>query len=110
GKAIGIVADQDAGRSGIWVPFFGVPASAHRGPAVFALRFGAPILAAVARRRPDGTYFLRGDRIDTTPTGSFEDDVRRLTAALAAHLEREIRVEPSQYFWFHKRWKTRPPE
>jgi KDO2-lipid IV(A) lauroyltransferase len=109
-KAVGIVADQDARSSGVWVPFFGVPASTHRGPALFALKVGSPLFAAVARRKPDGTYLLSGERIDTHSTGAIEEDVIRVTAALAAHLEREVRKDPSQYFWFHKRWKTRPPE
>jgi Kdo2-lipid IVA lauroyltransferase/acyltransferase len=110
GKGVGIVADQDARGIGIFVPFFGIPASTHRGPAHFALRVGAPLFAAVARRMPDGSYLLDGDRIDTRPSGDFDADVRRITAALAAHLEGEIRKDPAQYFWFHKRWKTRPPE
>lgn len=109
-RMIGIVADQDAHGSGVWVPFFGVPASSHRGPALFALRTGAPIFAAVARRLPDGRYHMRGDRIDTERRGTFDEDVSRITAALALHLESEIRCDPSQYFWFHKRWKTRPIE
>jgi len=109
-KTVGIVADQDARGSGVWVPFFGVPASSHRGPALFALRVGSPLFAAVARRQPDGRYILSGERIDTHRTEAFEDDVVRITAALAAHLEREIRVDPAQYFWFHKRWKTAPRE
>jgi KDO2-lipid IV(A) lauroyltransferase len=106
GEAVGIVADQDARRSGIWVPFFGVPASTHRGPALFALRFGAPLFAAVARRLPDGRYRLSGSRIDTHRTEDFEADIERVTAALALHLENEIRKDPTQYFWFHQRWKT----
>jgi Kdo2-lipid IVA lauroyltransferase/acyltransferase len=110
GRGVGIVADQDARRSGVWVPFFGVPASTHRGPALFALRVGAPLFAAVARRLPDGRYLLYGTLLDSTPTDDFEADVRRLTADLASHLEAEIRKDPSQYFWFHKRWKTAPPE
>jgi Kdo2-lipid IVA lauroyltransferase/acyltransferase len=110
GKAVGIVGDQDAGHTGLFVPFFGVPASTHRGPATFALRIGSPLFATVARRRPDGTYLLTGKRIDTTATESYPDDVLRITAATAAHLEREIREDPTQYFWFHKRWKTRPVE
>jgi KDO2-lipid IV(A) lauroyltransferase len=110
GKTVGIVADQDARNSGVWVPFFGVPASTHRGPALFALRTRAPLFAAVARRLPDGRYHLHGDRIDTARTGSFDADLIRITTALAAHLEQEIRKDPTQYFWFHKRWKTPPPE
>ncbi len=108
GRTIGIVADQDARHTGVFVPFFGVPASTHRGPALFALRCGAPIFTAVARRLPDGRYLLRSERIDTSRTGSIDDDAVRITAAIAAHLEREIRQDPAQYFWFHKRWKTRP--
>jgi len=110
GKSVGIVADQDARQTGVWVPFFGVPASSHRGPASFALRVRAPLFSAVARRIPDGRYLLTAERIDTTPSGNFEEDVLRVTAALARHLETEIRLDPPQYFWFHKRWKTRPME
>ena len=109
GHAIGIVSDQDAREAGVWVPFFGRPASTYRGPAVFALRFGAPVFAAVARRLADGRYVVDGRRIPVESTGDLDADVTRLTAALAAHLEGEIRKDPAQYFWFHKRWKTTPP-
>lgn len=105
---VGIVGDQDARHHGVWVPFFGVPASTYRGPAAFALKLGSPLFAAVARRLPDGRYLLSGERIDTRATGDDEADTVRITAAIAAHLEGEIRKDPTQYFWFHKRWKTRP--
>ena len=109
GGVIGIVADQDARSRGVWVPFFGIPASTFRGPAQFALRFDAPVFAAVARRLPDGRYRVAGDRLPLERTGDADADELRLTAALAAHLEEEIRKDPGQYFWFHKRWKTAPP-
>lgn len=109
GHAIGIVADQDAREAGVWVPFFGAPASTYRGPALFALKFGVPVYAAVARRLEDGRYRIEGTRIPMESTGDSEADVRRLTARLARHLEDEIRKDPEQYFWFHKRWKTVPP-
>ena len=109
GGVIGIVADQDARSSGVWVPFFGVPASTFRGPAQFAVRYGAAVFAAVARRLPDGRYRVDGDRVPVERTGDREADELRLTARLAAHLEQEIRKDPGQYFWFHKRWKTPPP-
>jgi KDO2-lipid IV(A) lauroyltransferase len=109
GHAIGIVGDQDARGAGVFVPFFGIPSSTYRGPAMFALRFGAPLFAAVARRLPDGRYRLVSERIRAESTGDLEADVVRVTAALSAFLEREIREDPGQYFWFHKRWKTAPP-
>lgn len=109
GGVIGIVADQDARAAGVWVPFFGVPASTYRGPALFALRFQAPIVASVARSLPDGRYRIQGQRLETPRSGDLERDVTDLTRSLAAHLESEIRKDPGQYFWFHKRWKTRPP-
>jgi KDO2-lipid IV(A) lauroyltransferase len=107
---VGIVGDQDARRSGIFVPFFGRPASTHRGPALFALRLGAPVFSCVARRLPgsDVRYEVAGERVEFTPTGILDDDVAALTTELAARLEGQIRKDPSQYFWFHKRWKTRP--
>ena len=110
GGVVGIVADQDARWKGVWVPFFGIPASTFRGPAQFALRLDAAVLASIARRLPDGRYRVEGTRIPVVRTGDMEEDERRLTAELAAHLEGEIRKDPGQYFWFHKRWKTPPPK
>lgn len=108
---VGIVGDQDARRSGVFVPFFGRPASAHRGPALFAMRLGAPVFTCVARRLPGGEarYEVAGERVDVERTGDLDTDVRALTAELALRLEQQVRVAPEQYFWFHKRWKTSPP-
>jgi KDO2-lipid IV(A) lauroyltransferase len=108
---VGIVGDQDARRSGVFVPFFGRPASTHRGPALFALKLGAAVFSCVARRRPGGEvlYDVMGERVPVPRSGDLEADVQSLTAELAARLEAQVRVAPEQYFWFHRRWKTRPP-
>jgi len=108
---VGIVGDQDARRSGIFVPFFGRPASTHRGPALFALRLNAPVFSCTARRLPgrDVKYEIAGERVDVVRTGDLETDVTTLTTELAQRLERQIRQAPEQYFWFHRRWKTSPP-
>jgi len=108
---VGIVGDQDARRSGIFVPFFGRPASTHRGPALFALRLGAPVFSCIARRLPGKKvrYEVRGERVHFERTGDLDKDVTALTAELALRLEKAVRMAPEQYFWFHKRWKTRPP-
>ncbi len=111
GGIVGIVADQDARRSGVFVPFFGRPASTHRGTALFALRLGAPVFACTARRLPgdEVRYEVSGHRVPVHSTGDLEADVAGLTAQMAAALEADVRAAPEQYFWFHRRWKTRPP-
>lgn len=108
---VGIVGDQDARRSGVFVPFFGRPASTHRGPALFALRLGAPVFSCVARRLPGPRtqYEVIGERVKYERSDDLEADVHKLTAELALGLERQIRIDPTQYFWFHKRWKSAPP-
>ncbi|HET7275957.1 MAG TPA: lysophospholipid acyltransferase family protein, partial [Longimicrobiaceae bacterium] len=108
GRAVGIVFDQDAGKAGISVPFFGHPASTHRGPALFALRFGAPVFSSIVRRRPDGRYDIIMDRVPYSRTDDLEKDILRLTTDLSSRLEEAVRDDPEQYFWFHKRWKTNP--
>lgn len=109
GHVIALVADQDARHRGVFVPFFGRPASTYRGPAVLALRTGAPVFIGTAVRRDDGGYHVRLRRIPTPPAG--KDPGQReweLTASLAAALEAAVREAPEQYLWHHRRWKTEP--
>lgn len=108
GRLIAFAADQNAGRHGVFVPFFGTPASTHRGAALFAIRANAPLFFGVAVRLPDGTYESRTYPIDVDRGGPLEEAVTRLTAAFTSKLEDEIRAAPEQYFWLHNRWKTRP--
>lgn len=110
GRVVGFVADQDARRSGVFVPFFGRPASTHRGPALFAIRSGAPLFLGVAPRGTDDAYHCRVHEIEVDRSGPLEEAIVRLTAAFTRKLEDEIRLAPEQYFWLHRRWKTRPVE
>jgi Kdo2-lipid IVA lauroyltransferase/acyltransferase len=106
-----ILADQDAHEDGIFVDFMGRKASNHPGPAVFAIRTGAPILFGYGLRLPDGrfrvdTELLRFDEFkETTP-----ENIRIITQTYTSLLEKAVREYPEQYFWMHKRWKTRPPQ
>jgi Kdo2-lipid IVA lauroyltransferase/acyltransferase len=111
GRVVAFVADQDARGHGVFVPFFGRLASTHRGPALLALRAGAPVFLGTALREPDGRYRIRLDAIpvEHAPADG-EAAVRAITAAFTAGLEAAARRAPEQYFWFHKRWKTRPAE
>jgi KDO2-lipid IV(A) lauroyltransferase len=104
-----ILADQDARREGVFVPFFGVPASTPRGPAAIALRTGVPIIMAFIERQADGRHRLEFQPPLALPPAGDPDPERTLTAAHVRALEERIRRRPDQYFWLHKRWKTAPP-
>jgi Kdo2-lipid IVA lauroyltransferase/acyltransferase len=109
GSIVAFAADQHAGPAGVVVPFFGRPAATYRGPAVLALRTGAPMLVSVPLRLDDGTYELRLEPVDTTPSGDMEADVLRVTAAYTARLEQWVREYPEQYLWHHRRWRALEP-
>jgi KDO2-lipid IV(A) lauroyltransferase len=111
GRAVAIVWDQNVRRGGIFVEFFGKKASTARGPAIFPLRTGCPVFQGVNRRLEGypSRYRLEVFPVDFTPTGDLEADVFRLTEVYTRFLEEEIVRTPEQYFWQHRRWKTRPP-
>jgi len=110
GRVVALVADQNAGANGLFVPFFGEVASTHRGPALFAVRSGAPVFVGTCVALPGGRHRYRVvlERVHAPDTGDAERDVLRLTEAHTALLEEAVRRAPEQYFWQHKRWKTRP--
>lgn len=112
GHLVGLVADQNAGRSGVFVPFFGRLASTARGPALFALRTGAPIFLGLCLRVPGRglRYRVTLRRLPAEVTGDLEGDILRVTRAHTTALEEAVRTVPEQYFWQHRRWKTRPEE
>ncbi|MBI4539836.1 MAG: lysophospholipid acyltransferase family protein [Gemmatimonadetes bacterium] len=112
GRAVALLGDQDARRAGIFVDFLGMLASTARGPALFALRTGAPIFVGLAVRAagPGLRYDFRLMEIVAQRTGVLAEDVRRLTAEHVRALERVVREVPGQYFWQHRRWKTRPAQ
>lgn len=110
GRVVAILADQHAHKGGILVSFFGREASTTRAPALFAIRTGAPIFLGIALRDPGWRqrYTVSLERIDFQSTGEVDADIRGLTAAHSAALERAVRLAPEQYFWQHRRWKSAP--
>jgi len=107
GGTVAMLADQDARRDGVFVPFFGKPASTPVGPASFSLMTGAPIVFCTCARATDGRLELRFTP-GLVPAGDARDPeaVRALTARHTALLEAAVRERPAQWFWLHKRWKT----
>lgn len=112
GRVLGLIADQNAREQGVFVPFFGRPAATFRGPALFALRTGAPIFLGVGYREPGvpARYRVVVEKVPFVPVGDLDRDVLALTASHTAALEQAVRQAPEQYLWQHRRWKTRPPE
>jgi len=105
---VGFLADQDAHREGVFVNFFGRPASTNRGPAVIALKTKAPIIMSFMVREKDNTFTLYFEpELKLVETGDFEADVKKNTENWSAVLERYVRQYPEQWFWVHRRWKTK---
>ena len=111
GKWLTIVADQDARRHGIFVDFFGKPASTAEGPALFSWKLNLPIAPLFSVRLPGPRRELKAiglPLIHPDPSAPREEEIRRLTEAHVRALEDTIRRYPDSYFWLHRRWKTRP--
>ncbi|MBL7135609.1 MAG: lysophospholipid acyltransferase family protein [Candidatus Marinimicrobia bacterium] len=105
---LGIVADQDARKRGIFVRFFNQWSSTFRGPAVFALRQECPLIAVTCLLEKD-LYKIHLKEISTSiPKDIKESPVLYLTQLYTDYFEKKIREYPDQYFWFHRRWKTKP--
>ena len=107
GEAVGILADQNVNeREGVYAPFFGMPASTTVAVAHLAKRTGAPVIYVFGYRLPKGAGFrlvFRPLPADY-PSGNDETDA----AIMNAMLEAAIREAPAQYWWVHRRFKTRP--
>jgi KDO2-lipid IV(A) lauroyltransferase len=107
---VALLADQDARRAGIFVDFFGTPASTFQGPAQFAYRAECPIVCCCIVRRADETHVA----VFFPPLYPHTDldrdaEVRRLTEEHTKILEGYVSRYPDHYFWAHRRWKTKPP-
>lgn len=101
-----IQIDQDARRSGVFVNFFGRPASTHRSPALLALKYGTPIVVADIFRDGDVHRCVLSDPLDPETFRGRPDPVRALTEAFTEIFEGYVRRHPDQWFWVHDRWKT----
>lgn len=110
GRIALLVADQNINFGGVFVDFFGTPAAAARGPGVLSLRTGVPAFFVSALRLPGAgaRYELQVHPVPRPDTGSLDDDVHTIVQTFHRLLEESIRRAPEQYFWFHRRWKTRP--
>lgn len=108
-NAVGFFADQNAGDQGVFIEFFGKPASTARGPVSIALKTDAPILFSLDIRQPNDHHQVHIlPPIYLEPSDNFEYDVKKYTTILLKELENYIEQYPDQWLWLHNRWKTQP--
>jgi KDO2-lipid IV(A) lauroyltransferase len=103
----GIASDQHAASGGVILDFMGRPASTPRGPALFAIRAGCPLMPFVLRReRYDRHVIMHGDLVYPPNSGDEDADIKQMTRAYTAFFESAIRQYPDQWMWTHRRWKV----
>lgn len=106
-RFLGLLGDQDGGRNGIFVPFFGRAASSTPGAALLRIRGKAPIVFAYSIRT--GRFKFRVGLEPLPIEENFEltdENMKTITGAYTRILEKYVRKYPEQYFWLHRRWKT----
>ncbi len=111
GEILIIAIDQNAGKEGVFVDFFGRPASAPAGPVVFAQRTGAPLVPMYIIRKGRKRHRLIVEpEVPLVNTGNKERDLITNTQRLTKVIEKYVRKYPSQWWWMHNRWKSKPAQ
>ncbi len=112
GAALAFIADQDAGRKGVFVDFFGRKASTYKSIGLLAITNNLPVVVGYSRRLENHFYFEIGvNRIIFPEEWTDRDDpLKWVTAEYTKAIEEFIRQDPTQYWWLHRRWKHRPKE
>lgn len=110
GGVLATLADQDAGQRGLFVDFFGRPASTHKAVALLALEHRVPLIVfgAVKVGEPMRYKALVSDVILPEDYDGKPDAIRAITQRFTTTLEGMVRTAPEQYFWLHRRWKHQP--
>lgn len=115
GGNVGMLCDQDAGPRGLFVDFFGTPASTFKSIALLALEYDAIIVVGSTIRLPDdfercewSRFQMQMEDVIDTRTLAMNDPIREITQRFTLALEQSVRRAPEQYFWVHRRWKSEP--
>ena len=105
GKPLYLLPDMDFGpQESIFVPFFGIPTATVPSLSRFARLGRAKVVTGVVSMTPTGYEVKISPAWENFPTHDLVAD----TALMNKKLEGYIRKQPAQYFWVHKRFKTRP--
>ena len=108
GEAVAMLMDQNVDYyDGVWVDFFGHPACTSKAMAVIALRTDAPVLPVFLYREAGGFRAVFGKILPPVTTGDRTTDIEVNTARYTKVIEDGVRRQPDQWFWLHRRWKTK---
>lgn len=112
GNVLALVADQNGGRKDIFVEYFGRKASTYKSIGLLAMRYKCPIVVGYCQRLEDSYKFHIGiTRIIRPEDWADKDEpLAWITAEYTRGIEDFVRLDPQQYWWLHRRWRTRPPE
>jgi len=112
GATLCFIVDQDAGRKGIFVDFFGRKASTYKSIGLMAITNNIPVVVGYSRRLDNRFYFEIGVNRIIFPEEWVEKDdpLTWITAEYTKAIEQFVREDPSQYWWLHRRWKHQPRE
>jgi KDO2-lipid IV(A) lauroyltransferase len=110
GSTLCFVADQNAGKKGVFVDFFGRKASTYKSIGLLAIQYNLPIGVGVSRRVGNRFFFeIEVARLIMPEEWKDKDDpLLWITQEYTKAFEDSIRKDPTQYWWIHNRWKTRP--
>ncbi len=111
-RIVCLLGDQDAKKKGVISTFFGQPSSTHVGAALLSYQTDKPVLVAFGYREKFKKYnseliFMEIEALKAKAGGDRQLYVQMFVDEYNRLLEQMIRKHPDQYFWFHRRWKTK---
>jgi KDO2-lipid IV(A) lauroyltransferase len=104
GKLIALVADRDMSRNGVEVNFFGKTSKMPSGPAILAIKTGAPLITAYVRYTPDGIQIIFDETIKPTNSGNEEDQIKIITQSIADNFAKRIKEYPVDWHMLQRIW------
>lgn len=104
-RLLGILIDQNAGSSEVWIPFMGRTAAFSPITALLAIKMQVPVFPVKVQRTQDGTLICHILDPMTPPTEYTPATMRQFTKQLAEFYEQCLREDPASWLWAHNRWK-----
>lgn len=104
GRVVALMNDQKF-NEGLAIPFFGHNAMTAQGPSRLAIKFGVPIVPVSTRRTGPGRFEVTvHEPFMPEETGNDAADLIATVKRISAFVEQEVRENPGQWFWQHRRW------